>query len=235
MRRKRILLVYPMLGMAGSLTRHIPLSLLYASIGAIKAGFEVDIVDARISPRQWKEQLISKITPDTIIIGLSVMTGAPIKNALNISRWVKSMYPDIKVVWGGPHATFNSHDILVELSVDYVVSGYGSKPLAQLAMYLRGDETVSGLAVISGLVYRDNGKILLVPPENEFELIDYKDIPYYLIESDFDRYGQLDNGDRIFPMYSVMGCPYKCAFCSSPAQYKNFKKKIRISFTSRGC
>lgn len=26
-------------------------------------------------------------------------------------------------------------------------------------------------------------------------------------------------------MYSVMGCPYKCTFCSSPAQYDSYKKK----------
>jgi radical SAM superfamily enzyme YgiQ (UPF0313 family) len=29
----------------------------------------------------------------------------------------------------------------------------------------------------------------------------------------------------MFSMYSVMGCPYACAFCSSPAYYKEFKKK----------
>lgn len=225
MRRNKILLVYPTLGMSGSLVQHMPLSLLYASIDSLKAGFDVDIVDVRLNPQCWEKDISSRISTDTMILGLSVMTGAPIRNALDISRWVKAEYPNIKVVWGGPHATFNGTEILAEPSVDYVISGYGSMPLSRLARYLRGDEGERKRSDIAGLIYRDNGTIISVPPENRFEIIDYRDIPYHLIEADINRYGQLDSGDRIFPMYSVMGCPYRCTFCSSPAQYKNIKKK----------
>lgn len=225
MSRNKILLVYPKLGMAGSLVQHMPLSLLYAAIDSIKAGFEIDIVDVRLNPKNWEKDIASKISPDTTILGLSVMTGTPVMNALKISRWVKTEYPNIKVVWGGPHATFNGREILEEPSIDYVIAGYGSIPLSQLSKYLRGDEEIPHSSAISGLIYRDNGKIHVVPPENKFEIVDYRDIPYHLIESNLNLYGQLDSGERIFSIYSVMGCPYKCTFCSSPAQYKNIKKK----------
>lgn len=98
-------------------------------------------------------------------------------------------------------------------------------PLLRLAKFLRGDADAAPVSVMPGLLYREGSAIIAVEPENKFELIDYRDIPYYLIEDNLDRYGQLDSKERIFSIYSVMGCPYKCAFCSSPAQYKNIKKK----------
>lgn len=82
--------------------QHNPLSLLYAAVDSIKSGFEINIVDVRLCPQTWKEEIASKISPtDTILLGISVMTGTPIKNALEISRWAKSEYPNIRVVWGG--------------------------------------------------------------------------------------------------------------------------------------
>jgi anaerobic magnesium-protoporphyrin IX monomethyl ester cyclase len=225
MNPKRILLVYPKLGMSGALVKHMPLSLLYTAVDALKAGFAVDILDVRLHPQHWQEQLAAKITPDTFLVGVSVMTGAPIKNALDISRWVKANHPQLQVVWGGPHATFNGHEILDTPEVDFVVVGYGSQPLGQLALNLSQAAEAPALNTIAGLLYRENGQVVGTPAENHFEVLDYRDIPYHLIEADLDQYGQLDSGKRIFSLYSVMGCPYQCAFCSSPAQYRNIPKK----------
>lgn len=221
----RVALVFPKLGMSGFLVRHLPLNLLYASVGARKAGFEIDIVDARLFGETWQNELRSRIHSDTVLIGISVMTGTPIKNALEISRWVKVEFPETPVVWGGPHATFNGNEILREPAVDFVISGYGSKPLSELAKHLRKDKDALPCSLIAGLSYRADGKIVTIPPLNEFEKIDYRDIPYDLIEHNLEGYGQFDSEEKIFSMYSAMGCPYRCSFCSSPAQYKDIKKK----------
>lgn len=223
MNRNRILLVYPKTGLQGSLIRHLPLSLLYAAVDAVKEGFDIAIEDVRLDPRGWQERIAGKITADTIIVGVSVMSGTPIRSALEISRWVKRRHPDVRVVWGGPHATFNGREILAEPSVDYVVSGYGSKPLARLAAHLR--DRSGSPADIPGLVYRGERGVEAVAPAREFEHIDYRDIPYHLVEGQFDRYGQFDNGQRIFPLYSALGCPYQCAFCSAPSQYQGFQPR----------
>jgi anaerobic magnesium-protoporphyrin IX monomethyl ester cyclase len=213
------------MGMSGVLIQHMPLSILYASIDSIKAGFEIDLVDVRLFPKQWKEIIRSKITPDTILAGISVMTGSPIRNALEITTWIKHQYPQIKIVWGGPHATFNGTDILDEPDIDFVICGYGSLPLSRLAIHIRENRQFSALSEINGLLYRNRDSVVAVPPEDKFEVFDYRDIPYHLIKEEMNRYGQLDSRERIFSLYSVMGCPYKCAFCSSPAQYKNIKIK----------
>lgn len=216
------------MGMAGSLVRHIPLSLLYAAVDSLKQGFEVDILDTRLDPAHWERDLVALMTPETLMVGVSVMTGAPIRNALNISKRVKELYPNLPVVWGGPHCTFNGEEVLGEDCVDYVVAGYGSRPMASLAARLANRPGAPDFAAIPGLIYREGTGIRAVPPVPAFEVLDHRDIPYHLVERHLGSYGQLDNGERIFPLFSAMGCPYQCAFCSSPAQYREIRPKYRL-------
>jgi radical SAM superfamily enzyme YgiQ (UPF0313 family) len=215
-------MVYPAQGFSSNFVKHIPLSLLYAVTEIIKSGVDVDILDNRLCPHSWKEELKKKITPLTLVIGISVISGTPIRNAVEISRFVKSIDPGIRVVWGGPHATFFPEGILEdEPSCDYVISGCASKSFKMLV-----DSVIHGTDPfkIPGLSYRSSSGVMRVPSENQFEFIRYQDIPYHLI-ADYKVYGQLDQDRIIFSMYSVMGCPYQCAFCSSPAQYRQFPRR----------
>lgn len=225
--RKRVLLIYPMMGFSGSYVRHLPLSLLYAAVDTIAESFEIDIVDVRLNPDSWQKEISARISKDTILAGISVMSGTPISSALDISRWLKLEFPNITVVWGGPHVTFSGGNVLAESSIDFAVGGYGSTQLALLAKYLRGDVDAMPLSAIPGMSFRDphSGVIVTVPQSDVHESIDYREIPYHLIEGNLHRYGQLGTSERIFPMYSAMGCPYQCTFCSSPAQYRRFKER----------
>ncbi|NTW99897.1 MAG: radical SAM protein, partial [Geobacteraceae bacterium] len=42
------------------------------------------------------------------------------------------------------------------------------------------------------------------------------------------QYGQLDRTDRTFPLYSTLGCPYRCSFCSSPRLYRDMPRKYEL-------
>lgn len=220
--RKKMLLVYPQQGFSGIFVRHAPLSLLYASAELVKDGMPVQILDTRLFPETWEEELRQLLSPDVVAVGISVMSGRPIASASAISRYVKSVDPAIKIVWGGPHATFYPESILNgEPDCDYVVSGYGSRPLKELMACMTKGKVPNG---IQGVSYRGGGQIRQTPYEKRFEHIHYSEIPYHLIK-DYSVYGQLDSKKRIFSLYSVYGCPYKCAFCSSPAHYNGFGKR----------
>ncbi len=221
-KRKKVLMVHPLVGFEGKFVKHIPLGLLYTSKDLVLNGIEVEVFDCRIFSDTWEEELKKRLDDNILVVGVSVITGKPVENAVEISRFTKKIDPEINVVWGGPFATFYPDNISVinEKSIDYVVSGYGGESFYELVKCLLDSKEPSG---IDGIYYRKGEEFIKQPYSKGFEYTNYKDIPYDLIE-DYSVYGQLGQDLRIFSMYSVYGCPYKCTFCSSPSQYKGFDK-----------
>ncbi len=223
MSKNRVIMVYPFQGFSGTYAKHMPLSLLYASIELVKADYDIELLDTRVTQGDWRDALKSLINDDTLCVGVSAMSGSPISHAIEIGRIVKEVNPDMPVIWGGPHATFYPESILRdEWSADYAVSGYASKTFHQLCEALKAGRKPD---LIPGITWREDGKIRINGGNDQtFEHVDYKEIPYHLIK-DYEPYGQFDQDRRIFSMYSALGCPYKCTFCSSPAQYSTIKGK----------
>lgn len=215
-------MVYPHQGFSGTYVKHMPLSLLYAASEVVKAGYEVCILDTRVTT-DWQGMLQGLLTPETLCVGISVMSGAPIRHAIEIGHLAKSMAPDVPIVWGGPHATFHPQSILDgDPNCDFVVSGYAAHAFRRLCDAMAMTAPFSD---IEGISWRDNGRLRSnARPAKSFEHISWQDIPYHLIP-DFSVYGQMGQDKRIFSMYSAYGCPYHCSFCSSPAQYADIDGK----------
>lgn len=223
MDKNQVILVYPFQGFSGTYAKHMPLSIIYAATDLVKNGYDVKLLDTRVVKGDWRDNLKALISDRTLCVGVSAMSGAPIKHAISIGRFVKEVNKDIPVIWGGPHATFYPETIVRdEWSCDYVVSGYAIKSFYGLCEALRAGRDPD---MVPGVAWRDGDRIRENPGKDKsFEYVDYKDIPYHLIE-DYSPYGQLDQDRRIFSMYSALGCPYQCTFCSSPAQYASVEGK----------
>ncbi|MBF0134694.1 MAG: B12-binding domain-containing radical SAM protein [Magnetococcales bacterium] len=221
-----IVMVQPSTSLTGSFIRMIPLGILYAASRVIRdLQLDVALLDARINPDRWQQDLETCLTPETRIVGFSVMSGFSILESLKITRWIKQHHQEIIVVWGGPHPTFSPEDTLAEPTIDFVIRGYGRDAFHDLVAHVWQRPEAPQKEDIQGLGWRNEwGETRLNPESDQFEFMDYQEIPYHLI-ADFSVYRHIDGDAMVFPLYSVMGCPYKCAFCSTPAQLAGFRKK----------
>lgn len=211
------LLIYPKLGSMDSLIMDIPLSIIYAAAESVKQSYNIKMVDLRCEQEDWTEVLSGYLNQQVLIAGISVMTGSPLRNAREISRFIKRRYPDTKVVWGGPHVTVLPETIN-ESFLDFIVRGYGSAALAGLIAAIKSGKT--DYSQIKGLSYKINNEVIHNPRSERHEMIDYKDLPYHLLDVSSVKYQRKYMGKRMFPIFTSIGCPYQCSFCIHPAIYK---------------
>ena len=209
------------------LSRDIPLSLIYAASHSVKKGHAVRLLDLRNIGGDWRDNVLKELRQGYGLIGLSVMTGLPITKCADISKFVKE-HTDAPIVWGGPHPTILPEQTLREPYIDYVVRDWGSVALCELADYL--ESGAPARESILGLGYKENGECRLSPPQTCFEMLNWQDLPYDLVDFSHAGYSRLQGSIKTFPIFTAMGCPYTCAFCMSPAVYKKISGKKWVAY-----
>jgi anaerobic magnesium-protoporphyrin IX monomethyl ester cyclase len=190
----------------------MPLALMAVGSELDPRRFEVIIVDGRLE-RDPIAAVLEKL-PGALCFGVSVLTGAPIADALQISRAVKRWFPRLPVIWGGWHPSMFARECLSELCVDVSVRGQGEETFAELVRRLCAGEALDGC--LGCTVRRADGSIVENPPRplaavDKFRAHDYGLIPV-------ERYFQL-KGKRQLDYISSQGCNFRCAFCSDPFVY----------------
>jgi radical SAM superfamily enzyme YgiQ (UPF0313 family) len=138
------------------------------------------------------------------IFGISCLS-AGIGRGYELSKMIKTKYPNSKVILGGIHPTVLPEEALETGYVDIVVRREGEEILNLLYDAIkRGDD----YSQIQGISFRDgNGHIIHNPPAKLPSINSLPSFPYHL----FTKYpGKYDLG---FIM-SSRGCPYNCIFCS---------------------
>jgi anaerobic magnesium-protoporphyrin IX monomethyl ester cyclase len=176
----------------------MPLALLALASALDRREIDVVIVDGRLE--RDRVPAVVAASKGALCLGVTVLSGAPIHDALEVSRAVKAAHPTCPVVWGGWHPSLFPDDCLAEPAVDVVVVGQGEDVFRQIVTRLVDGDRVSGRFGHSAL--RDL---------NELPAHDYSLIPV-------DRYFAL-KGRRQIDYISSQGCRFRCAFCADPAVY----------------
>jgi len=190
----------------------MPLALLAIGSELDPSRYQVVIVDARIDP-DCERTLLAHLD-EALCLGVTVLTGAPISDALKMSRAAKRARPDLPVIWGGWHPSMFARECLSEPAVDVSVRGQGEETFAEIVERLADRRSLVGCAGCT--VRLADGRILDNPsrplaPVDKFRAHDYGLIPV-------ERYYEL-KGKRQLDYISSQGCNFRCAFCSDPFVY----------------
>ena len=190
----------------------MPLALLAIGSELDPEVYEVVIVDGRLDARA--EETIASQIEGALCLGVTVLTGAPISDALRISRIAKGARPDLPVIWGGWHPSLFARECLAEAAVDVTVRGQGEETFVEIVQRLADGRSLDDCAgctvrLADGSI-QDNPARPLASVE-KFRAHDYGLIPV-------ERYFEL-KGKRQLDYISSQGCNFRCAFCSDPFVY----------------
>ena len=189
----------------------MPLALIALASALRSADVDVVIIDGRLESDPITT--VVDASDGALLLGMSVLTGAPIRDALAVARAVKARYPRCPVVWGGWHPSLFAEECLEDAAVDVAVLGQGEETLRELVERGLRHESFAGCA---GTVARAGHQIVNGPPRPLRDLNDLPAHDYSLI--DVERYFAL-KGKRQVDYVSSQGCRFRCAFCADPAVY----------------
>ena len=193
----------------------MPLGLLAVGSHVDRSRHEVLVVDGRLEEDPVTAVLAAlrgggRDAPGPVL-GISVLTGAPIREAIEVSRAAKERVPGVTVVWGGWHPSLFPEGCLEEASVDATVQAQGEETFAEILRRLDADEPLAGCA---GATARGaDGSAVRGPARPLAPLSGLAPHDYSLLP--VERYFAL-KGRRQLDFVTSQGCHFRCAFCADP-------------------
>ena len=154
-------------------------------------------------------------------IGFTVY-GSNVQETVVLCRAIKSCFPHIPILWGGPDVRFRASEFLETCGdfVDILITGEGEKPL--LKLLVSEEWSTNCVAGIPGVAFRDvkNGRFIKTEPGTTLledqngsqpctDPLDIYPSPYLA-----EIFPQSYMKNRLsFGMLSARGCPFRCIYC----------------------
>lgn len=190
-----------------------PLSLLAIAAPLLQSNYTVKIVDSRVE-KDFLRTILDECD-GAVCLGISVLTGRQIHEALLVSREVKKRLPAVRVVWGGYHPTLLPEQTIADPAVDVVVKGQGEITFRELVDALVAGRTLTG---VKGLVFKEDGRIVCNTDREFADINQFPPHPYFLVNME-NHFPLLEFGKRTIGYVSSQGCPHGCLFCAESAAY----------------
>lgn len=193
----------------------MPLALLAVGSHLDPERYEVMIVDGRL-----EDDPIAALRAHldgALCLGVTLLTGAPIADAVRACRAAKVLRPELPIVWGGWHPSLFGRECLAEASVDVTVQAQGEVTFQEICDHLAAGGSVQDLTGCLGCCHRTgDGEVRQnaprpLQPVDALRPHDYKLLPV-------ERYFTL-KGKRQLDYISSQGCAFRCAFCADPFVY----------------
>jgi radical SAM superfamily enzyme YgiQ (UPF0313 family) len=188
----------------------MPLALVH--LGSQFPKRQVIIVDGRLELAP--AAVVAQLAENAACLGVSVLTGSPILDALRVTKAARAVRKDLPVVWGGWHPSLMPEQCLASGLVDACVNGQGERTFVEA---LEAFEAGASLEGIRGLVWRRGKEIVHNPPRPFQDVNSFPPVDFGLL--DLERYFEF-RGQRRLDYCSSQGCPFQCSFCADPMVYR---------------
>ena len=198
-----------------------PLGLGYLAAILRQADFQVSILDACFDSLSIEETIseVKKYKPDLVGIGSLTHT---LRSSLELAKKIKKIDSGIRIVFGGPHATYDFDNLLKCDFIDYIVLGEGEVTFLDLCMKLNEGKSPDE---IEGLAFREKSGVRRTAYRPLIENLDNLPLPARDLVN-FNKYiktyGVLEKSVDIM---SSRGCTNVCAFCSSAHLFRSWRTR----------
>jgi len=176
---------------------------------------EYDLDPATPPLPELVERLMAEHRPE--VVGVTVIT-SEFNDSIAILRVAKEVDPSVLTIAGGLHATLLPHDF-TDPSVDVVIPGQCPHIFRKL---IRNKNQNRAIDVISGLYLRKEGH--LVKSLGTQAIVDIAGKDFLHIDRDhlkrwISTYKVGNSPDPSTYVFTSLGCPYRCTFCSIWTQF----------------
>lgn len=197
------------------------LNIMCLAASAREKGFSVAVLDLGIedNPYNVLYRKLEELRPR--VVGITSTTSL-FYEAADLSKRVKEkLGSDVKVIYGGPHATALPEESLINSAFDIAVCSEGEDALVEIL-------EEKPLSEIKGIYYKNGGGQIFSTPSREL-IKDLDSLPFPAFDLyDLTRYKctpLISRKAPIGPIETSRGCPNRCTFCCQSISKRVFRKK----------
>jgi radical SAM superfamily enzyme YgiQ (UPF0313 family) len=186
-----------------------PLGLLYIGTVLELNGYSPVILDYCTNIANISNVVRVIYDEKPVVVAISTYT-ENIDIAVNISKVIKSKYPDIKIVFGGPHSSLEPEYGIRSKNVDFVIIKEGEATFIELMEAIVSNQETIKFKDIPGIIYKMDDKVIKNTLRKDITDLDLLPIvKRELLE--IASYGKIIN------VITSRGCPGNCIYCAATA------------------
>ncbi len=163
--------------------------------------------------------LEQELKQEPLFVGISSKTGVQLKNALNISTFIKER-SSTPIVFGGVHMSLLPEQSIQCDLIDFGIVGEGEETMLELVNAFNEDKS-DDISNIQGIIFKRDGQVVMNPRR---KLLDMETLP-------INRFDAVDAERYIFKNFALFsdrelclgetsrGCHWNCGYCYNLAFY----------------